>query len=407
MTLKMRNPLFGLFLFGLFFILSCSKDGGGIGSVSELADYSGISGSKSATGSSGSSSSSGTGQDSTKVQKAGIITAAEWKDIENWSFWQTIRPYLDSTQYEKTWGFTVKNHTTLTLSDVQGQALIDAQIIVKDGNTVVWEAKTDNKGRAELMPTLFGTTASRLTISALYNDKIHDLGNYSPANDLTLTKQITVARQVPQNVDVMFVVDATGSMGDELEYLKTELTDVISRIQNQSGQISLNLGSVIYRDRGDEYVTRVKGFGNNMADLVSFVKQQKADGGGDLPEAVEVGLEDALKQSWRPQALARILFIVLDAPPHPEQQDIKQRLETITRMSAKQGIKIVPIFASSTAKETEFLMRFMAMGTNGTYVFITDDSGIGNSHVKPTIGKYKVEYLNDLMVRLMKEFTSY
>jgi hypothetical protein len=49
-------------------------------------------------------------------------------------------------------------------------------------------------------------------------------------------------------------------------------------------------------------------------------------------------------------------------------------------------------------------MRSFALLTNGTYVFITDHSGIGNSHLVPTIGDYEVEKLNDLLVRLVGEY---
>ncbi|MCB0845041.1 MAG: hypothetical protein KDE26_17455, partial [Bacteroidetes bacterium] len=56
-------------------------------------------------------------------------------------------------------------------------------------------------------------------------------------------------------------------------------------------------------------------------------------------------------------------------------------------------------------KETEFLMRFFALATNGTYVFITDDSGIGNDHLEPTVGDFEVEYLNELIIRLVKEYS--
>lgn len=70
---------------------------------------------------------------------------------------------------------------------------------------------------------------------------------------------------------------------------------------------------------------------------------------------------------------------------------------------AKKGIKIIPITASGIDKETEFLMRFFAISTNGTYVFITNHSGIGNEHLEPTVGDYEVEFLNDLMVRLINE----
>jgi hypothetical protein len=45
------------------------------------------------------------------------------------------------------------------------------------------------------------------------------------------------------------------------------------------------------------------------------------------------------------------------------------------------------------------------MSTNGTYVFITNDSGIGNDHLQATVGDYEVEFLNDLMVRLVKKYT--
>ena len=50
-------------------------------------------------------------------------------------------------------------------------------------------------------------------------------------------------------------------------------------------------------------------------------------------------------------------------------------------------------------------MRFMAISTNGTYVFITSDSGIGNPHLEPTVGEYEVEFLNDLLVRLINKYS--
>ncbi len=52
-------------------------------------------------------------------------------------------------------------------------------------------------------------------------------------------------------------------------------------------------------------------------------------------------------------------------------------------------------------------MRFMAISTNGTYVFITNDSGIGNEHLEPTVGEYQVEYLNDLLVRLINKYSEW
>ncbi|MGB1699426.1 MAG: hypothetical protein ACPHRO_05700, partial [Nannocystaceae bacterium] len=58
---------------------------------------------------------------------------------------------------------------------------------------------------------------------------------------------------------------------------------------------------------------------------------------------------------------------------------------------------------SGVDKSTEFLMRMADVATGGTYIFLTDDSGIGNSHIEPTIGEYQVEPLNELLIRVIKQ----
>ena len=75
------------------------------------------------------------------------------------------------------------------------------------------------------------------------------------------------------------------------------------------------------------------------------------------------------------------------------------------KLAQEKGIKIIPIVASGANKNVEFLMRFFSISTNGTYVFITDDSGVGNKHLKPTDDDFKVEKLNDLIVRLIEKYS--
>ena len=111
-------------------------------------------------------------------------------------------------------------------------------------------------------------------------------------------------------------------------------------------------------------------------------------------------LETIQKQNWSSKAIARIVFLVLDAPPHKQQQNIESLQKSI-RMAAEKGIKIIPVTASGINRSTEYLMKTMALATTGTYVFITDDSGIGNTHLKSKNKDYKVEKLNDLLVRLI------
>jgi hypothetical protein len=202
---------------------------------------------------------------------------------------------------------------------------------------------------------------------------------------------------------VAFVVDATGSMGDELNFLKTELLDVVNRVKNNNQKAQVRLGSVFYRDKDDEYLTRKSNFSTDLNQTLNFIKAQSAAGGGDFPEAVHSALKEALQNlTWSEVATARILFLVLDAPPHSD-PEVMADLRVAMTLASQKGIKIIPVTASGIDKNTEFLMRLFAISTNGTYVFITNHSGIGNHHLEASVGKYEVEYLNDLMVRLLNK----
>lgn len=353
----------------------------------------------------GASSSSGNGGDSTAQYQPGVITAGEWNDNAHWDYWSNL---LSNPEYLKglnAWEINPLSRIPIQLKDSNGRSLIDASIEVKDNEgKVIWQCRTDNFGKAVAWPNLFFSTVSLSTLTVNYfgNTFTFDASSLN-ANQNTFT--IPISRNQIINADIAFVVDATGSMGDELEYLKVELNDVLARAA-QNNCSAWRMGSVFYRDAGDEYLTRVSPFTTNPANTINFIKEQRADGGGDWPEAVHAALNEAVNTlKWSSQARARLLFLVLDAPPHEEANIIASLKSRIAETSEK-GIKIIPIVASGIDKNTEFLMRSWSLATNGTYVFITNDSGIGNDHLVPTVGDYKVEKLNDLMVRLIYQYTS-
>ena len=66
---------------------------------------------------------------------------------------------------------------------------------------------------------------------------------------------------------------------------------------------------------------------------------------------------------------------------------------------------MIPVAASGVDKNTEFMLRFFAVTTGGTYVFITNDSVVGNDHIAASVGKYEVEQLNRLIIRLIDYYT--
>lgn len=207
-----------------------------------------------------------------------------------------------------------------------------------------------------------------------------------------------------QPYQIAFVVDATGSMGDELEYLKADLETVIDKVETENPNFQIETGAVFYRDVNDDYLTLHSPFSTNIDVTTAFIGEQSAEGGGDFPEAVHSGLEVALDElGWLENAGSKLTFLILDAPPHSE-EEVKQRYQSVVRRYAAAGIRIVPVTASGIDRATEFLMRMTAIRTHGTYVFITDDSGIGNDHLEPTVGDYEVEFLGDLLVRLINEY---
>ena len=102
----------------------------------------------------------------------------------------------------------------------------------------------------------------------------------------------------------------------------------------------------------------------------------------------------------------RIAFLILDAPAHQDHQGVVESLQASIESYAKYGIKIIPVFCSSPTKECEFMCRFFSTLTGGTYVFLTDDSGVGGDHIEASVGQYQVEALNDLLVRLIAKYIS-
>jgi hypothetical protein len=226
-----------------------------------------------------------------------------------------------------------------------------------------------------------------------------------PNGDAPVALALEGAAAPPPSLDLAFLVDTTGSMGDELSYIQSELLDVIARVRAaSSNEIDLRLSVDFYRDIGDDYVVRSYPFTADVQVAVDALRLQSANGGGDTPESMDRALEVAVEQlEWRSSATARVLFLVCDAPPHAE-PDVVARVRTQVRAAAEKGIRIIPVSGSGIDKETEFLLRFIDIATAGTYAFLTDDSGIGGAHLDPhpTIGPYTVEFLNDLMVRLVR-----
>ncbi len=352
-------------------------------------------------------SSLGNGQGSGQNTSPGQITAGEWNDLDSWSFWLGLIDKDDYVQSNSIWSFYTKNRLAFEVVDSNLNSVNGALVALYKDDVFIAESKTDNFGKTNLFINLHEESDvisdfSSYTVKLNSNTITQSIVPYSEGINQIMTQP---ANNLDDKIEISFIVDATGSMSDELEFLKSDLQDVISTVQNDNQTVSIFTSAVFYRDYDDDYLVKHSDFTSNINTTIDFIEQQYADGGGDFPEAVDVALSKSINDlQWSSNAKTKIAFLLLDAPPHNENQIINDIHQT-TKHAAKNGIKIIPIAASGIDKPTEFLMRYLAITTNGTYVFITDDSGIGNDHLEPTVGEFQVEFLNELLVRLINKYS--
>lgn len=336
------------------------------------------------------------------LPKAGQLTAGEINDFSKWEYWKDIAaPSLEA--YKRTWKFYPDRRISVQLTNRNKKPVIGERIkLLDDKKNVVWEAVSDNLGNAELwIHPMEGeiSNSGKYYLSDTSGQIISSTVNeFKNGQNLIVLDRSCVNKR---KLDLAFVVDATGSMGDEITYLQSELLDVLRKVEMNLNNPEIRYGSVFYRDKDDEYITRKFDFSNKAEDLIQFIRQQRAAGGGDTPEAVVEALQVSIDElKWSPGNSTKIMFLILDAPPHHSEENIRKLYDKI-KEAAQKGITIIPLAASDTNKETEYLMRTFALLTNGTYTFLTNDSGIGNNHIKPTIDSYEVEELNSLLLRLI------
>ncbi len=191
-----------------------------------------------------------------------------------------------------------------------------------------------------------------------------------------ITPKAAIATQVERpRVDVTFVLDTTGSMGGLIEGAKRRIWSIARRIGEGQPRPELRIALVAYRDRGDQYVTRVFDFTSDMDDVYANLMSFQAEGGGDTPEHVSAALSDAVhKVSWSRGRGMRVIFLVGDAPPHVDYQDGFDYRRHV-REAAQRGIGVEPIQCGGDALTASVWHEVASLG-GGTYARIDADGGM-------------------------------
>lgn len=292
--------------------------------------------------------------------------------------------------------------------DGKQQPLRNAEIEVYADNQRIFQGRTYAGGTALVMPKLAGVNeqAGMLRYIVRYNQSQVE-GQCKRTTCATCLERVEVgvsdATTNPQlALDLLFMLDTTGSMGDELANIQGTIQSIADRIDAFTPRPSLRFGLIAYRDHGDTYVTRSYDF---TADVVAFqqiLNDLSADAGGDKPEALNEALARAIDNlSWNSDAI-RLTFLVADAGPH----DTSYRTTLTTFV--ERGIKIYPIGASGTDDPAEYTFRELAQRTLGRFIFLTyqtgESSGAPGESTTLQAGEqpYTVDRLDDLVVLMVQ-----
>jgi hypothetical protein len=332
--------------------------------------------------------------------QSGTLTAGSFDDHDRFEDYQRfISEAMQGDVHEVLPRIEQGQRVVILVVDSQGGPLGDARVVVRDGGlqSTVLEASTAADGRVFFL--------AEAGDSGQYQVSVTPPDGSTPTVQTIDSRQSpcrvalpTAVAQLPRQLDLALVVDTTGSMSDELEYLKAEIDDIAETINRMFPNVDQRYALIAYRDQGDEYVTRCEDFTSSLSEFRSTLAAQSARGGGDYPEAVHLALEQAGKLDWRQRDTARVLFLVGDAPPHD--QFAGRAIEAVEDLRNR-CVRVFPTAASGVQLKAEFIMRTAAFLTQGKYLFLTDHSGVGNLHAQPHVPDYEVEHLNRLMIRMI------
>ncbi|WP_295586287.1 vWA domain-containing protein [uncultured Lamprocystis sp.] len=215
---------------------------------------------------------------------------------------------------------------------------------------------------------LFGLTAAAVTAyPALTQTPQAQVDGQHPAIVLPKPEQRPV-------VEAVFVLDTTGSMGGLIQAAKDKVWSIASTLASAQPAPQVRMGLVAYRDRGDDYVTRVIDLSPDLDQIQAALFQFQAQGGGDGPESVNQALHEAVTRiGWsRDPAVYRVVFLVGDAPPHQDYPNDVPYTQTLAE-AGRRGIRVNTIQCGQQSDTRGEWQRIAQLG-NGGY-FQVDQAG--------------------------------
>ncbi len=214
--------------------------------------------------------------------------------------------------------FDPTGRIVVTVTGTSGLPVAGAEVVVSTGGAEVARVRTTADGTARFHPAAYGAAGATSFDFTLGSQTV----TAEPGGTAALAADAAGGATAPVAVDVMFLLDATGSMGDEIDQLKTSIDSVASRLSSLDSAPDIRFAMTLYRDVDDTFVTSTFDFTSDVEAFRTALSNVVADGGDDYPEALDEGLAESLKApAWRdPSSTIQLMFLVADAPPQVGRQ---------------------------------------------------------------------------------------
>ncbi len=188
-------------------------------------------------------------------------------------------------------------------------------------------------------------------------------------------KEIEVPAVDRSRIEVVFVIDTTGSMSGLIDGAKQKIWAIANTLASAKPTPDIKIGLVGYRDRGDAYITKRTALTGDLDKVYRDLMDYQAGGGGDGPESVNQALHEAVTQStWTEGAdTYRVIFLVGDFPPHMDYQGDVKYPESCSH-AAVAGITINTIQCGGNG-QTERIWREIALRAEGRYFRVEQSGG--------------------------------
>lgn len=304
--------------------------------------------------------------------------------------------------------FPVHERIVFEIKDADDKSLPDARIEVSQSGKTLMKASAYANGQTLFFPSEY-PDVENYKISVSYGNVTKNFHTVRGAERLQ-SYELPVRRSISGNVpvDIVFILDTTGSMGEEIARLKSTLLIIHDNLTASNIPVDIRFGMVMYKDKGDAYITKTVPFTADAEAFQKTISRIEAFGGGDDPEDMQSALEVSMKDmKWRDKGV-KMAFLITDASAHIDYGQQFTLLES-SRLAREKGIKIFSVGTGGLAVDGEINLRQIAQYTMGKYIFLTygergeSDGGEPGSVSHHTGANFVSDKLEAVIIRFAKE----